>query len=169
MKVAFSPVYKYELPEGHRFPMIKYELLPQQLLLEGIVEESDFFSPGFLTKYEFLLTHTTDYWQKLMDLDFSRKEVRNIGFPVRADLIDRGRYIARGTIECALLALENHIALNIAGGTHHAYADRGEGFCIYNDFAIAANYMLHHEYVNQVLIVDLDVHQGKWYRKHLSK
>ena len=160
MKVAFSPVYKYELPEGHRFPMIKYELLPQQLLLEGVIEQKDLFTPGYLTKESFLLTHTLEYWNKLSSLDLSRREIRDIGFPVRKELIDRGRYIARGTIECALYALEDHIALNIAGGTHHAYADRGEGFCIYNDFAIAARYLLHHMYVNKILVIDLDVHQG---------
>ena len=140
--------------------MEKYELLPQQLLLENVVEESDFFEPDPCSDEILLWTHSPEYLHKLMHLDLSRKEERKIGFPVRSDLIARGRVIAHGTIECAEHALIEGIALNIAGGTHHAFRDRGEGFCIFNDFAIAANYLLRTEQVNQILIIDLDVHQG---------
>lgn len=161
MKIAFSPIYKYQLPEGHRFPMDKYELLPQQLLLENVVEEVDFFHPRACTDEMILRTHSREYLEKLMHLTLSRKEERKIGFPVRADLITRGRHIAHGTYECAIHALANQsVALNIAGGTHHAYADRGEGFCIFNDFAIAANQLLFEKKVGRILIIDLDVHQG---------
>ena len=140
--------------------MEKYELLPQQLLHEGIVEKEDFFEPGLLDEEIILLTHTREYWQKLETLSLTKKEIRDIGFPVRPDLIHRGRYIARGTIDCALHALNDGVALNIAGGTHHAFADKGGGFCIYNDFAIAANFLIHNEIVKKILIFDLDVHQG---------
>ena len=161
MKVAYSPVYSYNrLPAGHRFPMEKYDLLPQQLLLEGTLTEGDFFAPGFLSEAEILRTHSREYWQKLKEGTLTKKEIRAMGFPYHPALINRGRYISKGTLECALYALENGCALNIAGGTHHAYAERGEGFCIFNDFAITANELLYHQKVKQILIIDLDVHQG---------
>jgi acetoin utilization deacetylase AcuC-like enzyme len=160
IKIAYSPIYKYLLPEGHRFPMVKYELLPEQLLYEGTVTEEQFFEPGCLPEEILLWTHTAAYWDKLQALTLSRKEERAIGFPLRADLITRGRHIAQGTIQCAQYARETGVALNIAGGTHHAFADRGEGFCVFNDFAIAANYLLKNKEAERILIVDLDVHQG---------
>ncbi|MFK8039296.1 MAG: histone deacetylase [Crocinitomicaceae bacterium] len=161
MKVAFSPVYSYNrLPEGHRFPMDKYDLLPQQLLLEGTLIESDFFAPNYLSEEEILRTHSLEYWTKLKTGTLTTKEIRAMGFPYHESLISRGRYISKGTLECAYHALIEGIAMNIAGGTHHAYADRGEGFCIFNDFGIAANELLHHKTVKQILIIDLDVHQG---------
>lgn len=160
LKIAFSPVYRYELPEGHRFPMEKYDLLPQQLLHEGTITEENLFAPGYLSEEEILQTHTVDYWSKLKNNTLTRKEERAIGFPVKPALIDRGRYIAHGTIECAHHAIAHGVSLNIAGGTHHAYADRGEGFCVYNDFAIAANHLLNNKMVTQIMIIDLDVHQG---------
>ncbi|MFK8044852.1 MAG: histone deacetylase [Crocinitomicaceae bacterium] len=161
MKVAFSSVYSYNrLPNGHRFPMEKYDLLPQQLLLEGTLIESDFFAPGFLSEEEILRTHDLDYWTRLKTGTLSTKEIRAMGFPFHESLIERGRFISKGTLECAYHSLENGIALNIAGGTHHAYANRGEGFCIFNDFAISANELLHYKIVKQILVIDLDVHQG---------
>lgn len=160
VKIAYSPVYKYRLPDGHRFPMVKYELLPEQLLYEGTVTEDQFFSPGLLPEEVLLRTHTKEYWNKLRKQELSAKEERAIGFPLRPDLIERGRHIAQGTIDCARYAREHGVALNIAGGTHHAYAHRGEGFCVFNDFAIAANFLLREKESERILIVDLDVHQG---------
>ncbi len=160
MKVAYSPIYKYKLPEGHRFPMEKYELLPEQLLYEGTLAKSNFFEPDPISEEQILRTHTSEYWDKLRNGSLSRKEERATGFPFHESLVWRGRHIANGTIQCAYHAMNDGVALNIAGGTHHAYSDRGEGFCIFNDFAIAANELLHHGDVNQLLIVDLDVHQG---------
>lgn len=160
LKIAFSPTYKYELPEGHRFPMAKYELVPAQLLYEGTVGEEHFFHPGLLDETTALLTHTREYWEKLHEVRLSDKEIRAIGFPVNEKFMLRGRHIAQGTIECALFARQYGVALNVAGGTHHAFADRGEGFCCFNDQAVAANYLLHHGLAHKILIVDLDVHQG---------
>ncbi|MEL7247308.1 MAG: histone deacetylase [Bacteroidota bacterium] len=160
VKIAYSPVYKYRLPDGHRFPMVKYELLPEQLLYEGTVSEDQFFSPDLLPEEVLLWTHTKEYWHKLLNQELSRKEERAIGFPLRPDLIERGRHIAQGTIDCARYAREHGVALNIAGGTHHAFAHRGEGFCVFNDFAIAANFLLRNKESERILIVDLDVHQG---------
>jgi len=160
LKIAFSPVYKYQLPEGHRFPMIKYELVPEQLLYEGTVREDNFFHPEQLTEEMILRTHCTQYWRKLKTQDLNRREERAIGFPMSEALVSRGRHIAYGTIQCALYAFEHGVAMNIAGGTHHSYADHGEGFCVFNDVAIAANELLHTGQVERILVVDLDVHQG---------
>lgn len=160
IKIAFSPIYKYELPEGHRFPMDKYHLLPEQLLYEGVVDKTHFFEPDKLSDKDILLTHTSDFLNKLNTLSLSRKEERAIGFPVTNNLIERGKVISCGTYQCALHALEFGVALNIAGGTHHSFAHRGEGFCVFNDFAIASNLLLARKKVKKILIVDLDVHQG---------
>ena len=160
LKIAFSPIYKYDLPAGHRFPMDKYELLPQQLLYEGTITPENFFEPHPLSDEDILLTHTEAYLDKLNHNLLDRKEQRAIGFPIRPELITRGKHIAQGTLQCARYAMKHGVAMNIAGGTHHAFADRGEGFCIFNDFAIAANVLLAEGAISQALIVDLDVHQG---------
>lgn len=161
MKVAYSPIYVYDkLPHGHRFPMEKYDLLPQQLLYEGTISEENFFHPEPLREDQILRTHTKEYWHKLKNGTLTKKEIRATGFPFHTTLVERGRHIANGTLKCASYAMEDGVSLNIAGGTHHSYADRGEGFCIFNDIAIASNELLHKRLVKQVLVVDLDVHQG---------
>jgi acetoin utilization deacetylase AcuC-like enzyme len=160
LKIAYSPIYKYELPEGHRFPMMKYELLPEQLLYEGTVTNDHFFHPDALDDELILLTHTQIYLDKLNHQQLDKKEIRNIGFPMSDVLVRRGKHIANGTLMCAEYAMEFGIAMNIAGGTHHSFSDRGEGFCLFNDIAIAANILLHRGQVSQILIIDLDVHQG---------
>jgi acetoin utilization deacetylase AcuC-like enzyme len=160
LKIAYDPVYKYPLPEGHRFPMAKYELIPEQLLHEGTVSSDNFFSPGPAPESTILLTHTADYWTRLRDQQLSAQEIRAIGFPLTPQLVARSLVIANGTIRCAEYAQQHGVALNVAGGTHHAYAFRGEGFCCTNDMAVASNYLLHQGKVQKILIVDLDVHQG---------
>ena len=160
LKIAWSPVYKYDLPEGHRFPMAKYELIPEQLLYEGTVSEQNFFHPDLLSEEYGLLTHTREYWDKLNNVALSDREARAIGFPINEKFVLRGRHIAQGTVEAALFALKYGIAMNVAGGTHHAFADRGEGYCCFNDQAVAANYLLKNQLAKKILIVDLDVHQG---------
>ncbi|HMQ08316.1 MAG TPA: histone deacetylase [Saprospiraceae bacterium] len=158
--ITWSDVYKYELPEGHRFPMEKYELIPEQLTYEGTVRNNSFIFPPPLENEWLLLTHTQEYLDKLHQLNLSRREIRDIGFPVKASLISRGKHIANGTLLCAKHALQHQIGLNVAGGTHHAFAGKGEGFCIFNDIAVAANILLYGKEVEKILIVDLDVHQG---------
>jgi acetoin utilization deacetylase AcuC-like enzyme len=160
LKIAFSPIYRYELPEGHRFPMAKYELLPEQLLWEGTVTDSHFFHPELLTEKVALLTHTPEWWAKMNELQLSEREMRAIGFPVNEHFVRRGRHISNGTLECTMWAMQHGCAMNIAGGTHHAFADRGEGFCCFNDQAVAANWLLDRGLAQKILIVDLDVHQG---------
>lgn len=141
--------------------MLKYELIPQALIYEGIATPGDFQSPPELEEQIILLTHTAEYWNRMKRLELTDREMRAIGFPLSAALVEREIRIARGTIDCALYALAGKgVALNVAGGTHHAFADHGEGFCLLNDFAIAANYLLLRGLVRKVLIADLDVHQG---------
>jgi acetoin utilization deacetylase AcuC-like enzyme len=160
LHIAFDPIYAHPLPEGHRFPMLKYELIPQQLLYEGTVTEKSFFAPGPCRDDVVLLTHTSGYVQKLKEQALSAGEQRRIGFPQSPQLTQREWIITQGTIDCCFYALQNGVALNVAGGTHHAFADRGEGFCLLNDFAVAANFLLQEKLVGKILIIDLDVHQG---------
>lgn len=160
LPIAFHPIYKHPLPEGHRFPMIKYELLPQQLLHEGIVSESDFFSPGLPNLEYVLAVHEKEYVDHLLNLTLDARAARKIGFPLSSELIERELRIAQGTIFGCEKALASGIAFNIAGGTHHAYSNRGEAFCLLNDQAIGAQYLLDKKLASKVLIIDLDVHQG---------
>lgn len=160
LKIAYSPIYKYPLPEKHRFPMLKYELIPEQLLYEGTVTNDHFFHPEPLSDAQILLTHTVEFLDKLKNQSLSTKEIRAIGFPMTPLLIQRGRHIANGTLLCAKYAMQYGVSMNIAGGTHHSFADHGEGFCIYNDIAISAHNLLNDKLVSKVLVVDLDVHQG---------
>ena len=160
LKIAFDPIYAHPLPEGHRFPMIKYELIPGQLLYEGSIEAGNLFSPQACADEIVLLTHSADYLQKLKNQSLSAREQRHIGFPQSPMLTHRELVITQGTIDCCRYAFENGVAMNVAGGTHHAFADHGEGFCLLNDFAIAANYLLQRQEAKQILVIDLDVHQG---------
>lgn len=160
LPIAYHPIYKHPLPEGHRFPMIKYELLPQQLLHEGTAVESDFYTPSLPDIQHVLAVHDKRYVDELVNLTLDPKAVRKIGFPLSAELVERELRIAQGTIWGCHMAMEHGVAFNIAGGTHHAYSDRGEAFCLLNDQAIGAQYLINTGLAKKVLIVDLDVHQG---------
>ncbi|HUM47874.1 MAG TPA: histone deacetylase [Chitinophagales bacterium] len=161
LKIAFASQYVLPLPANHRFPISKYELIPLQLLHEGTVLEENFFEPVSLDPGIVALTHTREYIRRLINLEMTPPEMRKIGFPQTPELIDREFIIAGGTVECCDFAMLYGVSLNIAGGTHHAYADKGEGFCLLNDCAIAANYLLLRKSAQKILIVDLDVHQGQ--------
>lgn len=158
--IAFDPIYVHPLPEGHRFPMLKYELIPEKLIYEGLITADNLFSPEKIKEEIILKTHEQAYWERLRDLKLSPSEIRRSGFPLSAQLIEREMRIAQGTINGSLHALEHGIAFNVAGGTHHAGSNWAEGFCLLNDQAIAANYLLDMGIVNKILIIDLDVHQG---------
>lgn len=160
IKIAFDNIYAHPLPAGHRFPMLKYELIPGQLLHEGSITTDNLFSPLPATDDTILLTHEKTYYGKLIDQTLSASEQRKIGFQQSPALTLRERIITQGTIDCCYYAKKYGVALNVAGGTHHAFADRGEGFCLLNDMAVAANYLLHKGEARQILIIDLDVHQG---------
>lgn len=158
--IALHPNYVHPLPENHRFPMEKYDLLPKQLLHEGTAQESDFFEPTSLSEENLLEVHCSNYWNRLINLELSDREQRVSGFKHSKELIEREITIMEGTRMAAQLALTKKIGFNIAGGTHHAFFDRGEGFCLLNDQVIAANWLLNNTKVQKILIVDLDVHQG---------
>ena len=160
LKIAFDPMYAHPLPEGHRFPMLKYELIPEQLIYEGSLQTEHFFSPKPCREEIILLTHEKNYFDKLLFQTLDASEQRRIGFPQSPELTQRELIITQGTIDCILFALKYGAALNVAGGTHHAFKDRGEGFCLLNDMAVAAHYLLHHHLAKKILIIDLDVHQG---------
>ena len=160
LKIAFDNIYKHKLKENHRFPMIKYELIPEQLVIENTCNQDNFFVPKSVADENVLLTHDKLYYDKLVNLSLSKKEARAIGFPLSKELIEREKKIVQGTIECSNYSLEYGISMNIAGGTHHAFTDRAEAFCMLNDQAIAANYLLNNKLAKKIMIIDLDVHQG---------
>ena len=160
LKIAYDPIYAHPLPEGHRFPMLKYELMPGQLLHEGTITEENIFAPQLCSSETVLLTHEEAYLNKLIHQHLSAREQRVIGFPQSPALTQRELIIAQGTIDGCMYAMENGVAMNIAGGTHHAFKNRGEGFCMLNDQAIASNYLLNNNLAKKILIIDLDVHQG---------
>ncbi|MCC5932583.1 MAG: histone deacetylase [Cyclobacteriaceae bacterium] len=160
LKIAWNSLYCHPLPEGHRFPMVKYELIPEQLLYEGTITEENLFSPSPVIVSHILETHLAEYWEKLDRGTLTTQEIRRMGFPYSKGLVERERIITGGTLQCCQYAMENGVSINVAGGTHHAFADRGEGFCLLNDIAVAANIMLKQHMANQILVIDLDVHQG---------
>ena len=160
LKIAFNKNYIYPLEENHRFPMIKYELIPEQLIRESTCSENNFFNPEKVDDDIVLFTHQKEYFERFKSLNLSKKEIREIGFPLSKELVDRELQIADGTIKGVHYSIEHGISMNIAGGTHHAFYDRGEAFCMLNDQAIAANYLINKGLSKRILIIDLDVHQG---------
>ncbi|MCH9660073.1 MAG: histone deacetylase [Bacteroidetes bacterium] len=160
LKIAYHPIFKHNLPLGHRFPMSKYELLHRQLLHEGTCDSNNFFEPGMPLDNHLLQVHTKEYIDALRGLTLDKRAARKIGFPLSAKLVEREHIITQGTIEASIYALQHGISMNIAGGTHHAYTDHGEAFCLFNDQAIGARYLQNKTIVSKVLIIDLDVHQG---------
>ncbi len=159
-KIAFAPIYAHPLPAGHRFPMLKYELIPEQLLYEEIISHKDIFNPKILSDEIVLLTHDQEYFTAMKSLSLPPAMIRRIGFPLSKELVERELTIASGTVEGLKFAFESGVVFNIAGGTHHAFTNKGEGFCLLNDQAIAANYLLKNKLAKKILIIDLDVHQG---------
>src|SRR5699024_5645849 len=158
--IAWHPNFKLPLPAKHRFPMIKYELLHDKLLYTGIAAQNDFYTPKSLDTSLLNSVHSKSYWERLLALDLNEDEIRRSGFPLSKQLLSRELHIAQGTLRSALTALETGIGFNVAGGTHHAGSNWAEGFCLLNDQAIAARYLLNQHSINKILIIDLDVHQG---------
>lgn len=159
--IAYHPNYCHSVPSGHRFPMEKYELLPQQLIYRGICSPEQFFEPGIAELGPIKAVHDPQYIDDLINLKLDRAAVRRIGFEHTEALVHRELTLVQGTIESALHAMEDDIGFNIAGGTHHACHAHGEGFCMINDQAVAAQFLLEVQpQVHKILIIDLDVHQG---------
>jgi|TARA_B110000208_G_scaffold17473_1_gene20954 acetoin utilization deacetylase AcuC-like enzyme len=160
LNIAFHPKYQLPLPDKHRFPMEKYDLLPKQLMYDGTCIQEDFFVPKPIDLSIIERVHEPEYVKKLRTLTLNKSEARKIGFPLSKELVEREIIIAGGTIQGSMKAFETGVAMNIAGGTHHAFKGHGEAFCLLNDQAIAAQYLLDKKLVDRILIVDLDVHQG---------
>ena len=160
LKISWSELYAHPLPEGHRFPMEKYNLIPEQLLFEGTIQQENLFTPDPFDEASILLTHTPTYWRKLKEQTLTPREIRRTGFPLSKQLVLREITICKGTYLAAQYAQQYGVAMNVSGGTHHAFTDRGEGFCLLNDIALAANCLLRDQKAHKILVIDLDVHQG---------
>jgi acetoin utilization deacetylase AcuC-like enzyme len=148
------------LPEGHRFPMAKYRMLRERVLADGIIAPCDLIVPAAAEWDALRLVHTEDYLEGVASGTLPREVQRRIGFPWSDAMVERARRSVGGTIAAARAALDEGAAANLAGGTHHSFADRGEGFCIFNDIAVAARLLLRERRIARALVVDLDVHQG---------
>ena len=160
MKCAYHPAYQVSLPAMHPFPMSKYYLLKDQLLTEGVLLPNDLLEPEALTVETLALVHTREYLNKLQTSSLSAAEVRRLGMPWSESLWKRSRLASAGTLLAARTALAEGMAANLAGGTHHAFADHGEGFCVVNDIAISIVKLRTEGLIERALIIDLDVHQG---------
>lgn len=160
MKILWHEKYAHPLPSNHKFPMAKYNLLPEYLIENKIISKKDIIQPYLPQNEDILLAHNKEYFDSVMSSNIPSGMLRRIGFPFSNELIERELLIMQGSILAAEIALKESIAFNIAGGTHHAFSNKGEGFCIFNDMAIAALYLLNKGLAKNVLIMDLDVHQG---------
>jgi acetoin utilization deacetylase AcuC-like enzyme len=161
MYISFHPCYVLDLPIGHRFPMAKYHILNESLCSGPLAKAIHFIVPPSMDDESIVLTHDNEYINQLNNLSIAAKDFRPVGFPLSEAVINREKIIINGTYLAAMACLANkHLGFNIAGGTHHAFANRGEGFCIFNDMAVAANKMIFDKVVENILIIDLDVHQG---------
>jgi acetoin utilization deacetylase AcuC-like enzyme len=160
VKAFYSDQFVLPLPEGHRFPMEKYRLLRERVVAEGLVALQELIVPHAATDEEILRVHDPEYLRRIASGEMERAEMRRIGFPWSPEMVERSRRSAGGTIEACRAALGEGAAANLAGGTHHSFRDRGEGYCVFNDAAIAARALQAEGRVGRVLVVDCDVHQG---------
>ncbi len=160
MKVFYSDRFVLPLPEGHRFPMKKYSMLRERVAANGICEAGELRVPHRVTDQEILRAHAPGYLKKVVTGTLTDREMRRIGFPWSERMVERSRRASGGTLDACRAALEEGLAANLAGGTHHAFADHGEGFCILNDSAIAARTLRSEGLVKKVVVLDTDVHQG---------
>jgi len=160
MKVFYSDQFVLPLPDGHRFPMVKYSMLRERVIQSGICGPGELRVPDAVTDEEILRAHETDYLHRVVTGTLTPKEVRRIGFPWTERMVERSRRASGGTIGACRAALEDGVAANLAGGTHHALSGRGEGYCVFNDSAIAARAVQDAGLVERVVVIDTDVHQG---------
>jgi acetoin utilization deacetylase AcuC-like enzyme len=160
LKVFYSDHFVLPLPEGHRFPMVKYSMLRERVEASGICANGDLQTPRPVSDAEILRAHEPGYLRRVVGGELSKKEMRRIGFPWSERMVERSRRASGGTVGACLAALEDGAAANLAGGTHHAFADRGEGYCVFNDSAIAARAVQAMGLVERVVVIDTDVHQG---------
>jgi acetoin utilization deacetylase AcuC-like enzyme len=155
-----SARYSFPLPEGHRFPIAKYGRLRERVIAEGIVPADCVHDPARISPGDLLLVHTADYVDRFTRGALTNDEERRLGFPWSEALVERSYRAAGGTSEAARAAMDQGIAMNLAGGTHHAFPSHGEGFCVFNDVAIAIRALQRDRVIHRAAIIDLDVHQG---------
>jgi acetoin utilization deacetylase AcuC-like enzyme len=160
LRVCYTPDYYVPIPEGHPFPMRKYPALFDILVRERLIECENVIEPHEADWADILLVHSAEYLGALASASLSRAEERRLGFPWSPALLRRSRLGVQGTIDASSLALEYGVAANLAGGTHHAFSDHGEGYCVLNDVAIAIRVLQRSGRIRRALILDLDVHQG---------
>jgi acetoin utilization deacetylase AcuC-like enzyme len=160
VKVFYSDHFVLPLPEGHRFPMAKYSMLRERVARDGICGPGELRTPRAITDTEILRAHAPDYLERVVSGVLTDKEVRRIGFPWSERMVERSRRASGGTLGACLAALEEGFAANLAGGTHHALSGRGEGYCVFNDSAIAARAVQAAGLADRVVVIDTDVHQG---------
>jgi acetoin utilization deacetylase AcuC-like enzyme len=160
MHVFYTPRYYADIGSGHIFPIRKFELVRDRLIAEGTLHPSELLEPAPATLDDVLLVHTNDYVSRLCSGELTPKELRRLGLPWSESLVRRSFYATGGTIAAARAALVEGYASNLAGGTHHSFADRGEGFCVLNDVAVAIRVLRKEGLIRRAAIVDCDVHQG---------
>jgi acetoin utilization deacetylase AcuC-like enzyme len=160
LRLWTSARYAFPLPERHRFPIAKYARLREQVLIAGIVSPDSLWEPDPADRAALLRVHQADYIDRFIEGRLTASELRRLGFPWSPALVERSLRAVGGTCEAAAAALDDGIAMNLAGGTHHAFADHGEGFCVFNDVAIAIRLLQDAGRIGRAAIVDLDVHQG---------
>ena len=160
MRAFYSDHFVLPLPDGHKFPMSKYARLRERILAEGIVSSDDLHEAPLAAIEDLRLVHDAAYVDAVLTGTVAREIQRRIGFPWSPQMVERSRRSVGATIAAAHAALDEGVAANLAGGTHHAFADRGEGFCVFNDVAVAARVLQRDQLARRIAIVDLDVHQG---------
>jgi acetoin utilization deacetylase AcuC-like enzyme len=160
VKVFYSDHFVLPLPEGHRFPMAKYSMLRERVAADGICGPGELRTPHAVTDGDILRAHAPDYLERVVSGSLTDKEMRRIGFPWSKRMVERSRRASGGTLGACLAALDEGFAANLAGGTHHAFSDKGEGYCVFNDSAIAARAVQAAGLAEQVVVIDTDVHQG---------
>ncbi|MCH8567983.1 MAG: histone deacetylase [Balneolales bacterium] len=160
MRVSYAPGYVAPITPGHIFPMRKFSILHRYLLDTGVIRDIDVITPRLVDYADLRLTHTERYLDGILNGNLSKKEERRLGLPWSAGLATRSCLAVQGTINATLMALQDGIAGNLAGGTHHAMPDHGEGFCVFNDVAVAIKTLQRSMWIDKALIIDCDVHQG---------
>ncbi len=160
MRVSYCDGYSVRLPQGHPFPISKFTALHGILLGKGVIQQDDVRPPQQAEWEDLARVHTWDYLDKLRMGKLDQRELRRLGLPWSEALVRRSRFAVQGTINAALFALQDGIGANLAGGTHHSFADRGEGFCVLNDVAVTIRSLCARSLFQRVLVIDLDVHQG---------
>ncbi len=159
-RIFYSPFYYADIGENHVFPIKKFEFVRDRLLKDGTLQTCEIAEPQPAKIEDVLLVHTEDYITRLRNGTLTTREVRRLGLPWSKSLVRRSFLACSGTVNAARHALENGVASNLAGGTHHAFPDRGEGFCVLNDIAVAIRVLQKENLAQRFLIVDCDVHQG---------